>query len=536
MSRPGLALLTLVAAGFLSAQSSTTPEIRGTVLEVGPEIGLAGVEVTLTEFVPVDNDLQPRVFGTIFTDAQGKFLFKPNHLGDFRLNVKKADYTDATGEGPRGLYVVLKAEQPAQQFVFRLLQPASLTGRVVDEDGKPVSGFSVRLVLTKFVDVRIGNMPAVTDLEGNFTATGVIPGPYLVRIEPKGGTFVMASAFSEKEFQVVDHDVALSYWPGDVSDPDAALPMIIAPGQQASIGTITLRKTDYYRVHVSVASDCAPGETWSYGLFHPERDDHIFESAPCRKDFILRNLERGSYTLVISNQKETAEMRWAVLPLVINGRNVDAELILSPGTEVAGRLVIPDGVAPLASLNGTVVDLHPEMVGLRVTNTYFTPDEDGKFVAGRLPWSRYLVGLMGLRPSHYVKEIRYNGIPVPDGSVTLSPGAALEFVLDDHPASLSGTVMDGDNPAVDAMVILRKWPLKTAALDERSLVSYAARSGDEGRFQFSGLAPGEYEIDTLPADPYLSPELSHPMPSGERIRLERDDRKTVQLKLVRPPR
>ena len=107
MRHPGLVLLLPLAAGVLLAQSTNNavPEIRGTVLEQGPNTFLSGVEVTLTEFVPVDNDLQPKTFGTALTDSQGAFSFKPNHIGDFRLNIKKAGYANLSVDADRGIYL-----------------------------------------------------------------------------------------------------------------------------------------------------------------------------------------------------------------------------------------------------------------------------------------------------------------------------------------------------------------------------------------------------------------------------------------------
>jgi len=81
--------------GSLRAQVSPEPEIRGTVIERGPETGLAGVEVVLSEFVAANDTLEPRTFGKVLTDARGSFSFKPQHLGDFKIEYSKPDYRKA---------------------------------------------------------------------------------------------------------------------------------------------------------------------------------------------------------------------------------------------------------------------------------------------------------------------------------------------------------------------------------------------------------------------------------------------------------
>ena len=60
----------------------------------------------------------------------------------------------------------------------------------------------------------------------------------------------------------------------------------------------------------------------------------------------------------------------------------------------------------------------------------------------------------GLAPKYYLKEIRYNQVPLINGTFTPVDAAQLEIVVDDKVASLSGVVMGGDKPAGHAMVML----------------------------------------------------------------------------------
>lgn len=90
----------LLTLGFALPVLAQTAEIRGTVIERGPNAPLAGATVTLYEFVPNGDTLDDRVFKTINTDARGAFSFSPGHLGDFRLEVNKPGYVTPE-EGPR---------------------------------------------------------------------------------------------------------------------------------------------------------------------------------------------------------------------------------------------------------------------------------------------------------------------------------------------------------------------------------------------------------------------------------------------------
>jgi hypothetical protein len=150
------------------------------------------------------------------------------------------------------------------------------------------------------------------------------------------------------------------------------------------------------------------------------------------------------------------------------------------------------------------------------------PAGEGRRVARSLPWARYAVTVSGVPRSHYIKEFRYNHLPVPDGRITLVPGGELEIVLSDRPASISGSVKG----AADVAVILRRWPDTHPLLEGNEPFSYIAPLEPGGMFEFRGLAPGEYRIrvGTLPL-------LESNPPEGEKIVLREGESKTVELKV-----
>src|SRR3954462_10816238 len=92
----------ILLLAFLSsiAAFAQTAEVRGTVIERGPNTPLPGAQVSLYECVPNGDTLDARLFKSITTDARGVFSFAPGHLGDFRLEVTKPGYV-TPDEGPR---------------------------------------------------------------------------------------------------------------------------------------------------------------------------------------------------------------------------------------------------------------------------------------------------------------------------------------------------------------------------------------------------------------------------------------------------
>ena len=62
------------------AQGMNVLELRGVVLEVGPNTPLAGAQVTVYQF---DADRVKSVFSSLVTDSTGAFRFKPARTGDY---------------------------------------------------------------------------------------------------------------------------------------------------------------------------------------------------------------------------------------------------------------------------------------------------------------------------------------------------------------------------------------------------------------------------------------------------------------------
>jgi hypothetical protein len=534
----------LLAVLLAASALAQTAEIRGTVTERGPNTPLAGATVSLYEFIPVGDDLDARLFKTISTDARGAFRFTPGHVGDFRLEVSKPGYV-TPDEGPRNpggdtfrLQIFLDERNAVTDYRIALMVPSSLTGRVVDDDRKPVANFRVFLQPADSLLPMGRGTPAVTDADGVFTASPLPPGPYIVRIAAEGLQGLSITDYSEAESKIVDEAVETSYWPGGVSDPKSALPLPVPPGTPANI---VLRKARFYRASVELAGKCAAGEQWTYSLIPLPQDPRLIVSrtlnGPCRERFLLRNLAPTSYVLAISSG-EKENRRWALVPLTVTRENVAARVLLSPVTDLTVRVVAAEGTLPefppvrvFRPEDGpnqprgappTRLVLRPQDAPNTGDSIGTSFDAEGTMIVRNLAWSRYLISVPGVPPSHYLKELRYNRQPIPDGVITLVPGGLLEIVLSNRPASISGTVKAAPN----AVVLLRRWPDTHPLLEGNEPFSYLIPLEPGGVFEFRGLAPGEYRIRA--AIPPLFEERSG---EGEKIVLEVGENKTVELKL-----
>jgi hypothetical protein len=236
----------------------------------------------------------------------------------------------------------------------------------------------------------------------------------------------------------------------------------------------------------------------------------------CTAEFLVRNLKPGSYSFQLWN-----DAKWGVAPAEVRRGNVEVDLTMNAAVSLSGRLVAAQD-ATLPALK----PLHIEVTGARRA----APDEEGKFQVTGLEWQAHSVLVDGLPREDYVKETRYNGAPVPGGNFSLSAGAGqtLELVIDDKAASVEGVALEADQPSHGARIILAKWPIEGSG--PMSVWSKLADGG--GRFEFSGLAPGEYRVAAVPQGWFGN--QTQVLEYGEKVTLEPRSSQSLRLKVTKP--
>ena len=261
----------------------------------------------------------------------------------------------------------------------------------------------------------------------------------------------------------MEQDFEQTYWPGG-HGVEAALPFTLFPGATADIGVLPVKKTSYYRVHVHFpAANCGPGDTISVGQVQriQSAESHVpLAKVPCRDDLLVTGFAPGAYRLMFSLLRAQAEPESASVPFVISGKNLEITASLERPVSIDGIFVAAEGSrAPDLS----TVTVFWETGGGRL-NTFsgpVKPGPDGKFqLPAFLSESRRLM-VYRLGAGGYVKEIRYNGIPVKGDLIPLDNGAmtqSLTIVVDDKPAAIAGEVVKGHEPVSQAVAILAKWP------------------------------------------------------------------------------
>src|SRR5579871_389783 len=551
-----LVFLGLAAGGF-AQNTPPRPVIQGTVVEYGTNRGLAGATVLLKgDGIDVRNPPHQT------SDSQGKFRFELEKFGHYNVTVQMEGYraladlflatpndmAGALGAIPmplaQSVRVSLTSGYSTENLRFTLVQAGEMTGRVVDEEtGEPIVHMEVRSVSPRYVNGQIvvadAGARALTNDDGQFLFSSLNPGSYLVETVPlKNSGRGAVTEFSEDDLKAGDQDYERSYWPGGTDRPStSSLPL--ASGGFVDVGTLKVRKANYYRVHgILTPSNCRPGDKVQV-IFATAVSGQGIEaqtgSVACGQDFLFKNVQPGSYRLTLFSG-DRPDVRVQASELVeVTDRNAEVRVALQHGQALNGHLIAADGAGQIP-LDRLLVDVRPVDVTLS-SGPPVRGDAQGRFTIANAMLGRQEISFINMG-NFYVKEVRYNGVPLSGRRFVIdgSPGL-VEVVLDDKPASITGAVEDFGNPASKPFVMLTNWPISS---DGMASASKNVNGDEQGKFRFTGLTPGEYRILAVPAEarqilqePGVMDRL---FSTADSVTVGPSESKDLRLKLVDPTR
>lgn len=169
---PVLAFLAMASAPAQSVQTPQTVNLSGTVIDsvTGQGLRRALVKLNGQRFA--------------FTAADGRFQFEQIPAGEYVISAEKPGYFDPHA-GPGGIMRPVSIASGSPPIALTLLPAASITGRVLDASGEPVSGADVEATSSIIANGRrswgIQNH-GQTGEDGAYELSGLMPGTYRLRL------------------------------------------------------------------------------------------------------------------------------------------------------------------------------------------------------------------------------------------------------------------------------------------------------------------------------------------------------------------
>lgn len=485
------------------ASVSASALLRGRVLN--PEgRPLAQAQVRLQA---VDSSQPPHM---TITDGDGRFELTDLPAGSYRLTASRTGYlTLEFGQRrpfERGQPIFLDAGETRERADIALPRNGAIEGRVLDENGDPVEGASVRVRQVRFVNGRrrladAGTAVHRTDDLGRYRIYGLRPGQYVV-------SAVVGQLLSGEETTDLQ-GYAETYFPG-TSTPAGA--QVITVGLSEDVLAI-----DFTLSRVGVASVAgigfnADGEPIQGGLLlsATQRSGTVAPmpvGAYIKPDgtFEFRNVAPGEYVIQAFKPRVNpwTEGEFGSQFVTISGADVTDILIqTSVGSTITGHVTV-EGTA--GSLAPDAIELVPFPVDLDLS-----PLQAGPSVRAEIhdDWTLEMAGIHGPRrlllrrapPGWALKSVSLNGTDITDTALSFGTKDeslnGVEIVLTSHITEVTGSVIDERGRLVFNATVIVAAQDRERWYEESRFLKRAAL-GPDGTFSIRGLPPGDYFVTAI---------------------------------------
>jgi hypothetical protein len=430
---------------------------------------------------------------TATTDAAGKFRFENVPPGTYWLTAKKVGYGD--GKYPEkgdDDSVHLASGQELKQADFRLVPHATLSGRVLDEDGEPYPSAMVSAMTYDFSSGRRRLAPkdvVQTNSKGEFSLGKIPPGHYYLCAD------VMRMEFGTKPAPPpADGSPETAYvgtYLPNSTDVALAQKIDVAAGAELSGFNISLQKAKVVRVSGKLTE--AGGEPIKTaqimlmgggGRIGAMRMSMVNDP---EGKFELTNLQPGAYS-AITVQMQGSSPKMSMQTLVVPDHNVE-NVVLGARREAAIQgTVVVDGDAKVA-LEAFPISLMPSE-GLAVMPVSGKADKNGGFTLEGVTPAAYDLSLPLSPAGTYVRSVMFNGREALGQTLDCSAitTGTLRIVLGSDGGKVDARVSRDDKPAPNATVVLvpadpsRRFPLTVRR----------GSSDAAGHIALSDVPPGDY--------------------------------------------
>lgn len=478
------------------------------------------------------------------TGIDGRFSMQLDP-GEYRLIASRNGYVRqsyGSKDARRpGTIITLAANQTINDIKFQMVPGGVITGRVIDEDGEPMSGVTVQALRAVYADGERQLQPSGgmgrTDDRGEYRIFGLLPRRYYVSATRRGMMDFMTGPGEDGPgppgMMPQAEGYAAMYYPG-VADPSAASAVDVKAGDEQRVN-FSLVPSRTYKVGGRVFDSSGQPLKQGFGVLMPRsggggRQMMSSNFAQIQNGkFEVHGVLPGSYSLMIGVRDEEAE--GARRDVEVADQDVTGiNLTLSPGTEIHGTVKFVDFTGKQPDLN---IMLAPKRQGTFFGMTSGTVKPDGSFVLKGVFPEDYITSV-NVPMNAYLKSVKVGGDETVTSGFNGAKATTMEIVISGKAATIEGTVTDADGkPYPGATVVLTSdKPLRS----RRNSGPETTSTDQNGHFVFRGLRPANYSVsawDDIDEEEYSDPDFSKRQEGRfTAVKVGEGESQTKDLKLV----
>jgi hypothetical protein len=434
---------------------------------------------------------------TTVSDQSGKFHFDNVAPDRYSATAQASGYSDNMRS--TGKPVVVAAQQEVQDVEVRIPPLASISGKVVDENGQPMA--EVNVMAVRYVYIGVGGKrlqtsgSAQTNDRGEYRMFDLQPERYyLIAMSNQRGSQPRPADGENVHSTVPEEGYAPVFYPG-VADISQASPQEIKPGAEWAGADFKLRQLPTYHIRgtLSGGTGARGGRTmvraqWC-GQDESELPFSLGVSQSTGTSFDVSGAAPGTYCLMVQ-QPAGGGMIAAKKVVTVKAGDIDGiEFAVPPAFTLNGTVTI-DGTPPTPMPQINIGLYNIEARGSRQGNV---AKSDGSFQIDSLYPGSYTMSLP--QGQLYAKSILYGSQDVTNGVIpSLQPDIKLTITLGTDPGEIDGTVQPGSVES-GAPVLVAAIPedAYAARTDMQKLAPSAAGTN----YSLANVPPGNYKVFAL---------------------------------------
>jgi protocatechuate 3,4-dioxygenase beta subunit len=539
-----LLLLAFTAGAFAQAKDDHTASIAGRITR--GDQPLAGVLV----FANRSNNYGgwQATSGAAKTDEDGRYKLTNLAAGQYLIMPRAlADVFTGSDTLSAGKPVLVQAGETVEAVDFVLTKGSVITGKVTDENGEPVVGAEIRLLL------KADRPPSLTyysshfylmnktDDRGVYRLFGLPPGKYLLRVGSEEDGSPLRNRFGGTYHPQ-------TYYPDATTEAEATVVEVTDASEHTGINIKLAKAEPTYNVSGRIVDATSGLPIVGARVQHTKLTgfgggigSSGLERTNLQGEFQLSGFGPGTYRVSLLMEDGfnyyTPPQPFEVRESDINGLKLKA----SPGSTLSGRVVIEETKDPaltnVRAIMLIVVSEAPDRAASQSARVTLNPDGSFRAVGLRPGKARFHLGIVAgalQNPRPFILRTEKDGQAWPgDFPVNANENAMnVRVVIGYGTGLVRGQLNVSGGQLADAVPVRVVLQAQSGARESRSVLV-----DSNGRFWIEGLLPGEYQIVATTARPTTAGKRRKPpVPQPLTVSGEKETHVTLTLDLTEEER